>query len=122
MANDQNGGRLLIFIKKRMKRTYTSLPIHQIRRLRKWFHFVGDLKPLEIWNPHTGESKKVELLKTTVNNQKITTFKLNRVRVSVDFNVKNENNDNMIQIVKIIKCLTYIYLKNFNKFGENIYL
>ena len=48
----------------------------------------GDLKGIEIWNPHTGESKKAEALTTTVNDQKITTFKLYLAPVSSVFYVQ----------------------------------
>lgn len=47
---------------------------------------------LEIWNPHTGDNKKAEALTTTVNDQKITTFRLNLAPVSSLFYVQHENN------------------------------
>jgi len=60
----------------------------------------GDLKTLQIWNPHTGESKKTEALTTTVNDQKITTFKVILPPVSSLFYVQTMDGDDIFSVTK----------------------
>jgi hypothetical protein len=88
--------------------------IHKVRDERNIYFFAnssdkaietevalrGDLKSLEIWDPHTGKSKKAETLTTTVNDQKITTFKLNLPPVSSLFYVQTMVGDDILSVTK----------------------